>query len=363
MAIKTLLWAKEQTVITQTVRPKRAYAPAPNPLDKLVLIAIGDEASESTWDALLGLEDIAVFAGCTRRAVRESLGRLERAEFIRCRDTRVESGRSGWKRIYLLSEESPLTRGLIEVDFSTVEEISRFQMRTFRDRNAAGFVPSDSQRTLRQKLKDKQETAGHGEGEHCSSLEGRGNTVPPPRGNTVPPEGEHCSSPEGEHCSPPFFSTDSSSPSEGEGGTDGGTSSTKDKQPPAEWAVRLVLDLDFGRHKRPTPEQADELACLVEAAHVEHGLTQLEIKRHARVTLNAATTSGVGYLVGGLTDHLPAPKLPPTADDVPGGPDYLGSQEKAATRKSTPAGIDPERRRKLVAGWKNLAKETQGATP
>ncbi len=319
MAIKPLLWAKEQTVITQTVRKKNgqyvASAPAPNPLDKLVLIAIGDEASEHTWDALLGVEDIAVFVGCTRRAVQESLGRLERAGFVRCRATKVESGRSGWKRIYLLAPESPLVRKLIEVDFSTVEEISRFQMRTFRDRNAAGFVPSDAHRVLRAKQKAKQqESAGQGEGERGSSSEARVNVVHPPRVNVVHPEGERGSSSEGERGSSPFFSAGSSSPSESEGRTDGKTSSTKDQQPPAEWAQRLVLDLDYGKHKRPTPTQVDELARLVEAAHVERGLTQIEIKRHARATLNGATKTGVGYLIGGLRDHLPAPKLPPASD-------------------------------------------------
>lgn len=317
LAIKPLLWAKEQTVITQTIRKKDgryvASAPAPNPLDKLVLIAIGDEASENTWDALLGIEDIAVFVGCTRRAVRESLGRLERAGFVRCRDTRVESGRSGWKRIYLLSPESPLVQGLIEVDFSTVEQISRFQMRTFRDREKAGFVPSDSRRLLRQKAaKARQETPGRAEGERGSSPAGRGNEVPPPRGNEVPPEGERGSSLEGERGSSPSFSTSSSSPSEETRGT---TATSKKKTAVApEWAVALVDELDFGDHVRPTAQQTRELARLVEAAHTDHGLDPVEIRRHCQSRIGKATTSAVAYLRGGLDpERLPRPQKPSSA--------------------------------------------------
>ena len=316
LAIKPLLWAKEQTVITQTIRKKDgryvASAPAPNPLDKLVLIAIGDEASENTWDALLGIEDIAVFVGCTRRAVRESLGRLERAGFVRCRDTRVESGRSGWKRIYLLSPESPLVQGLIEVDFSTVEQISRFQMRTFRDREKAGFVPSDSRRLLRQKAaKARQESAGHSEGEPRSSSEGRGNLVPPPRGNHVPPEGEPRSSSEGEPGSSPSFSSVSSSSSEERGES---TATAKKDATIAEWAVSLIDELDFGPHVRPNQQQTRELARLVEAAHTDHGLDPVEIRRHCQSRIGKATTSAVAYLRGGLDpERLPRPQKPSSA--------------------------------------------------
>lgn len=318
LSIKTLLWAKEQTVITQTVRKKdgqyKASDPSPNPLDKLVLIAIGDEASEHAWDALLGVEDIAVFAGCTRRAARESLGRLERAGFIRCRDTRVESGRSGWKRIYLLSPESPLVQGLIEVDFSTVEQISRFQMRTFRDREKAGFVPSDSRRRLRQR--PTKETPGRAEGERGSSPAGRGNEVPPPRGNEVPPEGERGSSLEGERGSSPSFSTSSSSPSEETRGT---TATSKKKTAVApEWAVALVDELDFGDHVRPTAQQTLELARLVAAAHGEHGLDPVEIRRYCQSRISRATSSAVSYLRGGLhPDRLPRPQKPSGATESP----------------------------------------------
>ncbi len=208
MALRTMLWAKDQTVITSTVRWKSgklvASASAPSALDKLVLIGIGDEASEHSWDALIGLEDLAVFAGCTRRAVRESLGRLERAGYIQCRQTQVESGQNGWCRIYLLSDESPLMRGQIEVDFATVEQISRYMMRTFRDRHDSTFVPSDSVRYRDSKLSYPQQ------GEHGSSCgEDRGNMVPPAKqGEPCSPcEGEHGSSCEGEHGSSPSVSS------------------------------------------------------------------------------------------------------------------------------------------------------------
>src|SRR5699024_9234979 len=140
---------------------------------------------------------IAVFIGCTRRAARDSLGRLERAGFIRCRHTKVESGQDGWRRIYLLSTDSPLFQGLIDVDFGSVEHISRYQMRTFRDRHKSQFIPSDS-------LRNRAIPPAQRQGEHDSpSHKPRGNTVPPSRGNTVPPEGEHSSSYEGEHSSSP----------------------------------------------------------------------------------------------------------------------------------------------------------------
>lgn len=225
MALRTLLWAKDQTVITSSVRRKDGKlvtsAPSPNALDKLVLIAIGDEASEHAWDALIGLEDLAVFVGCTRRAARDSLGRLERAGYVRCRHTKVESGQSGWRRIYLLSAESPLFQGLIEVDFDTDEQISRYQMRTFRDRHEGPFIPSDSLRNRPNQPIHRQEGV---QGEHGSSCPGgRGNTVPPARGNTVPPEGEHGSSCGEEHGSSPSVSTSDISSSPDPENSDGRT--------------------------------------------------------------------------------------------------------------------------------------------
>ena len=77
---------------------------------------------------------------------------------------------------------------------------------------------------------------------------------------------------------------------------------------PEDWALRLIADLDYGRHRRPSRKQAAELARLVEAAHAG-GLTPVEIRRHARATLNAAVRSGVSYLRGGLQpERLPMPK-------------------------------------------------------
>lgn len=341
MAMRPLVWAKDQTVITQTVRKKDgeyvASAPTPNPLDKLVLIAIGDEASENTWDALLGVEDIAVFVGCTRRAVQESLRRLERAGFIRCRPTRVESGRSGWQRIYLLAEASPLVQGVIEVDFSTVEEISRFQMRTFRDRQQAGFVPSDS-RTRKAK------TAARGKGEPGSPSKAGVNLVRPPRVNDVRPKGEPGSPSEDEPGSPPSFSTQNSSPSEESEGVKEASSQEENREP-AEWALDLIAGLEFGKHKRPNRKQAVELARLVEAAHTEHGLTVVEIRRWCQATLNEAIKSGVAYLRGGLApDRLPIPK----ATDRP-------AASSSATESGRTGTVDPELRKKLVTGWKELA--------
>lgn len=84
----------------------------------------------------------------------------------------------------------------------------------------------------------------------------------------------------------------------------------EEAQPP-EWALRMVLDWDYGRHRRPTARQANELAWMVVAAH-KRGLSRIAIKRHGQATLNAAVRSGVSYLMGGLSEeHLPAIPPPP----------------------------------------------------
>ncbi|MGH3097914.1 MAG: hypothetical protein ACRDMV_18180 [Streptosporangiales bacterium] len=353
MAIRTLLWAKDQTVITQTIRQKNGRpvvsTPTPNMLDKLVLIGVGDEASEKTWQALIGVEDLAVFAGCTRRAVRESLGRLERAGFIQCRETRLETGTSGWKRIYLLADESPLVKGLIEVDFSTVEDVRRFEMRTFRDRYEGGYVPGDSRSKLTMK------TAAQGQEEPRSPWQGRGNEVPPTRGNEVPPTGERGSSYEGERGSSPSFSTNFSSPSDarasGTEGKEGGTDGTTEES--TEWALQLVTGLNYGQHRRPTRKQAHKLAMLVDAARAS-GLSEVEVKRHCRATLNGARKSGVAYLAGGLQpDNLPAPST-----DMP---DPRPGEDKTAAHDDEQPNSDTlDRRSAWLAIQQTLAETSKG---
>lgn len=343
MAIRTLLWAKDQTVITQTIRRKSGQLvespPTPNVLDKMVLIGIGDEASEKTWDALIGVEDLAVFACCTRRAVQESLRRLERAGFIRCRETRVESGRSGWQRIYLLSEESPLAKGMITVDFDTVEKISRFQMRTFRDRGEAGYLPSDSL------TRRKKKNPGQGGGEPGSHSPLGVNQVRTTGANLVRTEGEPGSHYEGEPGSHPSFSTNSSSPSDARARAEQTTEGeTEAPAGPTSWAAQLISGLDYGRYRRPTQVQADDLARLVDAARAL-GLTEVEIKRHCRATLNAARTSGVSYLAGGLQpDNLPIPTR--KNEDQPGKADVIQLRPKHSGEMTAEdliaRGLDPK---------------------
>lgn len=103
------------------------------------------------------------------------------------------------------------------------------------------------------------------------------------------------------------------------------------KEPP-EWALRLIADLDYGKHRRPSRKQAAELARLVEAAHTEQGLTVAEIRRHCRATLNEAVKSGVAYLRGGLTpDRLPLPR--PT--ERPAAPNTPSEGGRAGT-------VDPD---------------------
>ncbi|MFD9950996.1 hypothetical protein, partial [Nonomuraea sp. NPDC059022] len=69
-----------------------------------------------------------------------------------------------------------------------------------------------------------------------------------------------------------------------------------------------MLDLDYGQ-RRPTTKHAAQLARLVAAARDEHGLSESEIRQHCRATLQAAKTSPVPYLLGGLApDRLPMPR-------------------------------------------------------
>lgn len=106
---------------------------------------------------------------------------------------------------------------------------------------------------------------------------------------------------------------------------EGGKSSTE-KEQPAEWALRMVHEWDYGKHKQPNQQQAEELARLVEAAH-ERGRSRIVIKRHGQATLNEARKSGVAYLLGGLTErYLPA--VPPTPADDPADPAPRARQHK-----------------------------------
>lgn len=304
MAIRPLLWAKDQTVITSGQRRKNGELvtskPGPSTLDKLVLIGIADEASEKTWDALIGVEDLAVFAGCTRRAIQESLGRLERAGYIRCRDTQVESGQSGWRRIYLLSADSPLFQGLIEVDFSTVEQVSRYQMRTFRDREKATFIPSDS---LRYRCKPP----AHGQGERGShSPQGSANEVHTQGANEVHTEGERGSHPEGERGSHPSFSSSGDFSPDPESRTEETSSEEEPANRKAAIGIRARLDLS---KVKAQPAQTRQIEEAVERL-LDLGFTETTVERHAQRKLAVAKTCK--YLLQGLapeyvTNDEPSP--------------------------------------------------------
>lgn len=87
-----------------------------------------------------------------------------------------------------------------------------------------------------------------------------------------------------------------------------GGSESPPKVMPASWAMALIADLDFGRHRRPTAVQAHRLARLVEAASCEGMLTEAEVLRHCRAAISEAKTSAVVYLRGALQpDRLPVP--------------------------------------------------------
>ncbi|WP_245782181.1 hypothetical protein [Actinokineospora terrae] len=90
--------------------------------------------------------------------------------------------------------------------------------------------------------------------------------------------------------------------------TDGPNEFLDEQAEPAEWATALVVELNFGRHKRPSLGQVRQLAAAVQAAHERHSLSETEVKRHCRLTIEAATKSAVPYLLRGLQpDLLPAP--------------------------------------------------------
>jgi predicted transcriptional regulator len=112
-------------------------------------------------------------------------------------------------------------------------------------------------------------------------------------------------------------------------GMTGASAPTPEK--PAEWARQLVAELNYGRHRRPTIEQAAELASLMCAAHDDHGLSVPEIRKHARKALDDARKSGVPYLQGALKpDRLPVP-APTNAEAAPPVDGFLSPKAQAAS--------------------------------
>lgn len=133
MATGPLFWALKAEVHTVTKPRKGREAnpePRPNHLDKLVLIILGDQATETDWSALLPPYFIAERAMCTERAVQEALARLEAAEFLRRRRVVLRENKAdSWSRYYLLAPESPLVLGLLDVEsWEKPEVIDKRQM-------------------------------------------------------------------------------------------------------------------------------------------------------------------------------------------------------------------------------------------
>lgn len=310
MSIRTLLWTKDQTVLTSSVRRTHGQPvdslPSPSALDKLVLIAIGDEASEDSWEALIGIEDIAVFVGCTRRAVHESLARLQRAGFLRCRATTVESGRSGWCRIYLLAAESPLVQGEIEVDFGTAEVISRHQMRTYRDRHRSPFVPSDSLRHRQNHPARIPQPRAAPDTEPTEAGEGRVNTVHTPGVNHVRTGGEQGSHSQGEPRSHPSCSTGWASPSDARPRADTAETAETAETPPSESTGHGQdgVDADAGTDGDPviTDEHRAAAAALTARADLSRIGPYPSQVRHIQQALAGALARG--YSTGQVRTHF-----------------------------------------------------------
>lgn len=100
---------------------------------------------------------------------------------------------------------------------------------------------------------------------------------------------------------------------------------------PEAWALELITGLDYGRFRRPTHTRAAGMARKLTAA-AANGLTERDLRRHCRASLNQATRNAVAYLDRALDpEHLPTPApapaprpnaaphaAPPTAPDTPG---------------------------------------------
>jgi hypothetical protein len=368
MSLRTLVWAKDQTVITSTVRQKKPPGggssqrvesePSPSATDKLVLIGIGDEASEKTWDALIGNEDLAIFAMTTLRTVRESLDRLERAGYIRVRPCVVESGAAGWNRIYLLSKDSPLVKGLFEVDWSEPEKIERFAMRTFSRRDESAYIPSDSPRA-------KPKTAAQGTPEPGSAPPvAPRNLVPGRTRNQVPPPPEPGSAPAPEPGSVHLFSSGGASSSIEEPAASGAAETKRGREGenlgPSDQAIALVAELNFGPHRRPARDsEAVELARLVDAA-VREGLSLREVRKHAKASLRNVRPpekggNAITYLRTALRDRLPIPE--PTRSTVEATPvgELVGDDRGVPGDPSESAGW------RAARAWRTASTAPDGA--
>ena len=193
MATGPLFWALKARVRTVT-KPRAGRNPNPEPrpnsLDKLVLITLADQASEvEGWSALLPLWFIAGRAECTERAARESTRRLEDAGLVRSRPVVLEGNNAeAWRRYYLLAPESPVTQGVLVVDWDESERIRRS---VFERHRAIVLSRHEGERPARKRTYPQPPEPGSGDEPDPRNqvpAQGRNQAPPPPEPGSAPGE-------------------------------------------------------------------------------------------------------------------------------------------------------------------------------
>lgn len=116
---------------------------------------------------------------------------------------------------------------------------------------------------------------------------------------------------------------------------------------PEAWALAVITGLDYGRFRRPTHTRAAGMARKLTAA-AANGLTERDLRRHCRASLNQATRNAVAYLDRALDpEHLPTPahspqtptdaRTPRTRPDHPGPDDTRRSDKLNGDQRREPA--------------------------
>lgn len=135
-------WVWSQNVITAPkARPGRKEPEAKADRgDKLVLLAIANQVDGQFWSTLLPYDFLLKLVGGGERSLHDSLDRLELAGYIRRRRTVRVNGRSripSWIRFYLLAPQSPVTQGVVTLDWDREEELSEASYQQIRQIIAA----------------------------------------------------------------------------------------------------------------------------------------------------------------------------------------------------------------------------------
>lgn len=300
-----------------------------NTLQKFTLIELANYADDQ-WSCFPSNGLLARTIEVDERSIRRAIRALEATGWI-CTKKRERASRAdSSNRYYLNAPQAPHIAFDLDLELESPEVVSE-----------------------RPKPRKRSSAPARPEGDTGSGGGGQG----------VRGEGDTGSAYEGDTGSPLSIHQDVI-PQSIEGQTDGNSSpteeKTKPKNSPSGEALSLIADdLEWGRHKRPSKQQAHELAALVDDA-LAGGLTMVELRRHCVSSLNEAKQAGVSYLRGALSDkHLPMPrrqKVPakpaesvpettgaPQAPQAPGEANQRARAEIEATRKKL-AEVNAQRR-------------------